>query len=132
MQNIDSYKEFKSKISFSVHDVVKLLSRLRPKFSHLNEHKIRHGFKDGPNCMCGCGSAILHFFLQYQQYQTIRLELFNSIYNLDLKIRNLSNDKILHLLLYVSKLYTLEINRETIKLTTKFLKLSKHFERPPL
>ena len=93
---------------------------------------MRHGFKDGPNCMCGCGSAILHFFLQYQQYQTIRLELFNSIYNLDLKIRNLSNDKILHLLLYVSKLYTLEINRETIKLTTKFLKLSKHFERPPL
>ena len=57
LQNIDSYKEFKSKISpfikiksdsiFSVHDAyrVKLLSRLRLNSSHLNEHKVRHGFK---------------------------------------------------------------------------------------
>ena len=108
MQNIDSYKKFKGKISpfikiklnsvFSVHDVydVKLLSRLRLSFSHLNEHKVRHGFKDRTNCMCDCGSAIetiLHFPLQCQQYQTIRLELLNSIY-LDPKIRNLSNNKL--------------------------------------
>ena len=115
LQNIDSYKEFKSKKKslfikiksssiFSVHDVygVKLLSRLRLDFSHLNEHKVRHGFKDGTNCMCDCGSATettLHFLLQCQQYQTIRLELLNSIYNLDPKIRKLSNDKLLHLFL---------------------------------
>ena len=115
LQNIDSYKEFKSKKKslfikiksssiFSVHDVygVKLLSRLRLNFSHLNEHKVRHGFKDGTNCMCDCGSATettLHFLLQCQQYQTIRLELLNSIYNLDPKIRKLSNDKLLHLFL---------------------------------
>ena len=62
LQNIDSYKEFKGKISpfikiksnsmFSVHDVysVKLLSRLRLYFSHLNEHKTRHSFKGGTVC----------------------------------------------------------------------------------
>ena len=61
LQNIDSYKEFKCKLSpftkiksnsvFSVHDVyvIKTLSRLRYKFSHLNEGKVRHGFKDGTN-----------------------------------------------------------------------------------
>ena len=105
---IDSCKEFKSKTSpfikiksnsiFSVHDVygVKLLSRLRLNFSHLNEHKVRHGFKDGTNCMCDCDSATettLHFLLQCQEYQTIRLEPLNGIYNLDPKIKELSNDK---------------------------------------
>ena len=130
LQNIDSYKEFKCKLSlfikiksnsiFSVHDVygIKTLSRLRLKFSHLNEDKVRHGFKDGTNYMCDCGSAAettIHFLLQCQQYQTIRLELLNSIYNLDPKIRDLSNDKLLHLLLYGSKLYVFEKNREMIK-----------------
>ena len=119
--------EFKSKISpfikiksnsiFSVHDVygVKPLSRLRLNFSYLNEHKARYGFKDGTNFMCDCGSAaetILHFLLQCQQYQTIRLELLNSIYNLHPKIRKLSNDKLSHLLLYGSKLYSFEIQIE--------------------
>ena len=56
LQNIDSYKEFSSKISpfikiksksiFTVHYVygVKLLSRLRLNFSHLNQHKVRYVF----------------------------------------------------------------------------------------
>ena len=99
---------------------VKVLSRLRLNFSHLNEHKARHGFKNGPNCMCDFCSATettLHFLLQCQQPQTIRLELLDSIYNLDPKIRNLSNDKPLHFLIYGSKLYSLEITREIIKLT---------------
>ena len=43
---------------------------------------------------------------------------------------NLSNDKLVQLLLYGSELYGLEINREIIKLTIKFLKSSKPFERP--
>ena len=111
---------------------VKLLSRLRLDFSHLNEHKVRHGFKDGTNCMCDCGSALettLHFLLQCQQYSTIRLELLNSIHNVDPKIKKLSNEKRLHLLLHGSKLCSFEKNREIIKLTIKFLKLSKRFER---
>ena len=85
--------------------------------------------------MCDCGSATetaLHFLLKCQQYQTIRLELLNIIYNLDPKIRNLTHDNILHLLLYRSKLYSFEINRKIIKLTIKFLNLSKRLERPLL
>ena len=37
---------------------VKLLSRLRLKFNHLNEHKFRHNFKDALGPMCDCGSEI--------------------------------------------------------------------------
>ena len=102
-RNIYLEKEFRCKISsfikikpnsvFSVHDVygVKPLSRLRLNFSHLSEHKARHGFKDGTTSICNCGLATeitLQFLLQCQQYQTIRSELRNSIHNLDLKIRN--------------------------------------------
>ena len=53
--------------------------------------------------MCDCAPALettLQFLLQCWQYQTIRLELVNRIYNLDLKVRTLSNDKPFHLLLY--------------------------------
>ena len=87
---------------FSVHDVcgVKPLFRLILNFIYLNDRKVQHSFKDVTNCMCNCGSATettLHFLLQCQQYQKIRLELLNSIYNLDPKIRKLSNDKFLHL-----------------------------------
>ena len=82
--------------------------------------------------MCDCDLATeiaLQFLWQCQQYQTIKLELLNSIYNLDPKIRKLSNDKLLHLW-YGSKLYNFEINGEIIKLTMKLLRLSKRFERP--
>ena len=90
LQNIDSDNEFKGTIlpyikikansALSMHDMygVKLPSRFRLNFSHLKEHKIFHGFKDGTNCMRDCGSATnatLHFLLQCQQYQTSRLEL---------------------------------------------------------
>ena len=44
---------------------------LRLDFSHLNEHKVRHTFKDGPNSTPDCRSATettLQFLLQFQQY----------------------------------------------------------------
>ena len=50
------FKEFfnlKQRSLFAIHDPVgvKLLSRLRLKFSHLNEHKFRHNFKDAASPM---------------------------------------------------------------------------------
>ena len=44
---------------FGVPDIygVKLLTCLRLKFSHLNEHKFRHNFNDTINPMCNCGAA---------------------------------------------------------------------------
>ena len=44
----------------------------------------------------------------------------------------LSNDKLLHLMSYGSKLYSFEINREIIKLTIKILNSSELFQRPLL
>ena len=44
---------------------VKLLTRLRLQFSHLNELKFRHGFGNTVNAICACQSEIEtteHFF----------------------------------------------------------------------
>ena len=45
---------------FSVHDPLgeKFLTRLRLDFSHLKEHKFRHGFADTINPMCACRADV--------------------------------------------------------------------------
>ena len=49
--------EKKEKSLFSIYDPlgVELLTCRRLQFSHLNEHKFRHGFGDTINAMCACG-----------------------------------------------------------------------------
>ena len=67
IRNIESINKFKVAILnfirpkansvFDIHDTngIKLLSRLRLNFSHLNEHKFRHNFNDRVDPMCTCG-----------------------------------------------------------------------------
>ena len=62
---------------FAIHDTkgLKLLTRLRLNFSHLNEHKFRHGFKDTVDPMCKFGletETTLYFLLRCRLYSTIR------------------------------------------------------------
>ena len=73
---------------FSVYDPlgVKLLMGLRLEFSHLNEHKFRHGFKDTVNPFCICGAEVEtteHFLLHCQLYSTHRSELFDKTVKID-------------------------------------------------
>ena len=53
---IFSFIRPKENFVFAIHDTkgLKLLTRLRLNFSHLNEHKFRHGFKDTVDPMCKC------------------------------------------------------------------------------
>ena len=53
-------KKKKENPLFSVYNPlgVKLLTRLRLEFSHLKEHKYRHGFKDTLNPLCTCGTEV--------------------------------------------------------------------------
>ena len=69
---------------FEVHDIngVKLLTRLRLNFSHLNEHKFRHNFHDTINPMCSCGKepeTTLYYLLCCDLSLNYRLELLNYI-----------------------------------------------------
>ena len=70
---------------FAIHDTkgLKLLKRFRLNFSHLNEHKFRHGFRDTVDPICRCGLetvAALHFLLRCRLYAIIRTELLDHIY----------------------------------------------------
>ena len=86
--------EKKQNSLFCIYDPlgVKLLTRLR-QFSHLNEHKFRHGFSDTLSPMCACGTEIEtteHFLLRCQFYSTQKLELFEQLEKVEPNFRSLS------------------------------------------
>ena len=95
MRDAESVKQFivvlknvfslKQRSLFSIHDPVgvKLLTRLRLQFSHLNEHKFRHNFKDCVSPMYDCGAekeTTSHFFLRCQLFANEREKLRDDVY----------------------------------------------------
>ena len=98
---------------FSVYDPfgVKLLTRLRLQFNHLNEHKFRHGFNDTLNPMCPCGTEVEtteHFLLRCHFYSAQRLELFKYLEKVDPTFFDLNAKDQVHFLLYGSSTNTLK------------------------
>ena len=78
IKKIESIKKFKKTLIkiirtkensvFGVSDIygIKLLTRLRLNFSHLNKHKFRHNFNDTINPMCNCATtteSTIHYLL---------------------------------------------------------------------
>ena len=97
---------------------VKIFTRLRLQFSHLNEHKFRHGFCDTINPMCSCGTEVEtteHFLLRCQFYSTQRLELFENLEKVEPHFLSLSAKNQVLILMYGSQTN----NSESLK---KFLK----------
>ena len=71
---------------------IKLLTRLRLQFSHLNEHKFRLGFADTINTICACGSEVgntEHFLLRCPLFSPQRLEPFENLKKDDSSFLNL-------------------------------------------
>ena len=61
---------------------LKLLTRLRLGFSHLNEHKFRHDFQECLNPLCLCNFEIedtTHYLLRCQYFSEHRINLINSV-----------------------------------------------------
>ena len=120
---------------FAIHDTkgLKLLTRLRLNFSHLNEHKFRHGFKDRVDPICKCGletEATLHSPLRCRLYSTIRTELLDDIYTVASSFMNYADEKLLNILLYGSEYFSVKTNQSILKSTIKFLKSSERFDDP--
>ena len=137
LRNIDSINTFKSNILnfvrtrensvFAVRDIngVKLLTRLRLDFGHLNEHKFRHNFNDIINPMCSCGKepeTTLYYLLRCDLYSIYRLELLNDICVLNESLKNFSEENLWKILLYGAEDFTSQLNSEILKCTIKFIK----------
>ena len=84
---------------------VKLLSWLRLNFSHLQENKFRHSFKECGSPMCGCRLEIesnKNIFLHFHFYHVERSNLLNGIYDINLGINELNKDSITNLIWFGS------------------------------
>ena len=116
----------------SDHSGLKLLSRLRLRLSHLNEHKFRHNFRDTLNPLCTCSlepETTSHFLLHCSHYATQRQTLFDFLHSIDESITNLSDDNLVRLLLYGNiKLYNNEQNTKILNASICFLKSSERFD----
>ena len=146
LRKAENFKRFKSMLKdffnlkqkslFAIHDPagVKLLSRLRLKFSHLNEHKFCHNFKDVLSPMCDCGSKTEtkdHFFhLRCPFFAINRQKLLNDLLKIDPSLRNLKDELLLDIILYGSDKYNDTDNKEIFLHTFSFVKNTKRFERP--
>ena len=109
---------------FAIHDTkdLKLLTRLRLNFSHLNEHKFRHGFRDTVDPMCKWGletETTLHFLLCCRLYSAIRTELLDDISAVDSSLTNYPDEKLLNTLLYGLEYFRVKTNRSILKSTIK-------------
>ena len=80
---------------YAIHDILglKLQTRLRLTFSHLNEHKFQHNFMDTINPIRSCGFATEttnHYLLRCKLYTDLRLDLLNDIYTINQSLKSFS------------------------------------------
>ena len=117
---------------YNVTDYVglKLLTRLRLNLSHLCEHKFKHNFQDTVNPLCSLESeSVTHFLLHCHFYTNQWKTLFDSLHDINTSIPNLSDDKLVNVLLYGdNNLYNTEINTLILNCTICFLKSSERFD----
>ena len=102
------------------------------QFTHLNEHKFRHGFNDTVNPMCPCGADAEnteHFHLRCHCFSTQRSELFDYLYRLDPPFSKLNTKEKVAYLLYSLRSSSSSLHK-VIKLVIKFLKSTGDFNEP--
>ena len=94
--------------------VLKITSRLRLHFSHLNEHKFRHGFLDTLNPLCNCSLEVEdneHFSLRCLNFENARRSLFIDKSSISSSFKSLPSHLKVELLLFgESKLPAIDNN----------------------
>ena len=112
---------------------LKLLTRLRLGFSHLNEHKVRHGFQDCLNPLCFCLSVkskiehTNHYLLHCQYYSTHRINLINSVKSVFDSFDSLSDDAKSDVLLYGDPRFDTNKNKLILESTITYILTTDRF-----
>ena len=119
--------------AFNINDSVgvKLLTRLRLGFSHLHEHKFRHGFRDIVNPLCPSRietKTTTLFFVRCNFYNANRSALMNELNEIDSSFSTLNENKFIHLILYGSDKFDDKKNNNILMSTIKFIKDSQRFD----
>ena len=108
---------------------VRLLTKLRLKFSVLNEHKFRHNI-DSPTPFCACGNGMEdndHFLLRCPQFDVMRPDLFGRLSEIPGLNIDLDDKPLCDLLLFGDSKNSVIINRIILEATISFIKNTKRF-----
>ena len=102
---------------------MKLLTRLRLNFSHLNEHKFRHNFRDTVKPIRSCGAEIEttdHYLLRCLIFALVQLIFLNRIFEINVEFRNMNDSTLTSLLLFGSEEQFFDVNTKILNLTMQF------------
>ena len=142
IRNSESISIFKNKLLsfirpaqssiFNIFDPVgiKFLTRLRLDFSHLNEHRFRHNFKNCLNPLCSCSLEIedtLHYLLHCRHFSVHRRDLMNSVKSVFNNFESLPDNAKKDVLLYGDSLLDHNQNKIIIQATINYIKVSERF-----
>ena len=94
---------------------ITLLTRLRVGFSHLREHKFRHGFTDiyDPFCSCRTNSieTTKHYLLHCPNLYIYRKTLFDSLLQKRFSLLSYNPDHLTEILLFGDSVFSVEDNK---------------------
>ena len=111
-------------------DSIKYLTKLRLKFSALNEQKFRHRF-DCLNPCCTCGEVVEdneHFFLHCPRFEMMRRDLLGQLSNIPgIDMTVMDSKSLCQLLLFGSTKITVVENRIVLEATMAYVKATKRF-----
>ena len=118
---------------FEVRDIcgVRCLTKLRVKFSPLNEDKFRHNF-ESLSPICACNSGIEdneHFLLQCPIYDQMRNDLLDRLSRIPgLELGNLSSGALCELLLFGNPSFNDIANKLILEATISFILPTRRVE----
>ena len=123
--------------TFGIHNPIglQLLTRLRFGFSHLNEHKFRHNFRNFLDPLYECKlepETTSHFLLRCHLFQVERATVLNDIKETDERIISDNTCMLDQILLYGNDNYNHDTNKKILLSTIKFCIDSERFGMPLL
>ena len=119
-------------MTYNLHDIVGVrnLTKLRVRFSALNEHRFRHNF-DCPSPICDCGygeEENEHFLLHCPLFANERKDLFDQLAEIPgLNISGLDSDVLCSTLLFGSSDLNVIENRIVLDATISFINRTGRF-----
>ena len=109
---------------------IKLLTRLRLEFSHLNDHRFRHNFQNCVNPLCSCSlntENTEHYLLHCHHFIHHRIDLMNSVNSVLYKFESLSDTDKKEILLYGDPQLDNKKNKFILEATLNYIKVSERF-----
>ena len=107
------------------------LTRLRFGFSHLREHKFRHGFLDIVNPVCSCRTNAVeyteHYLLHCSNFTTQPTVLFDDFRNIGINYGPLDSSALSRILLFGNPKFSDNVNNGIVYVVIKVIESPNRF-----